>query len=108
MIVSFTETPPVLCCAGDEDRCTQGHRRRAITRALRAQGDVTVDLSELGFADVSLMVDLALLARRLRVRGRAILLRGAQPQVRTLIERVGIHRLPGVVLEAPARPRPVL
>jgi anti-anti-sigma regulatory factor len=45
------------------------------------------------------MVDLALLARRLRVRGRAILLRGAQPQIRTLIEMVGIDRLPGVELE---------
>ena len=63
---------------------------------------MTVDLSELGFADVSLMLDLALIARRLRVRGRAILLRGAQPQVRTLIELVGIHRLPGVELEGPA------
>ena len=48
------------------------------------------------------MVDLALLARRLRVRDAAILLRGAQPQIRTLIELVGIHRLPGVVLDGPA------
>lgn len=62
-----------------------------------------VDLSELCFADVSLMLDLALLARRLRRGGQAILLRGAQPQIRTLIESVGIHRLPGVVLDAPGR-----
>ncbi len=60
-----------------------------------------VDLTELVFADVSLMVDLALLARRLRAHGRAILLRGAQPQILTLIEMVGIHRLPGVQLEGP-------
>ena len=45
------------------------------------------------------MLDLAVLARRLRVRGRAIRLRGAQPQIRTLIEIVGLHRLPGVKLE---------
>ncbi len=77
-------------------------RRRAITQAIRSQRDVTVDLSELGFADVSLMLDLALLARRLRTHGRAIRLRGAQPQIRTLIEMVGIHRLPGVQLEGPA------
>jgi len=64
---------------------------------------VIVDLSELCFADVSLMLDLALLARRLRRGGRAILLRGAQPQIRALIESVGIHRLPGVVLDAPGR-----
>ncbi len=105
-IVDFTETPPVLRCAGDEDRSTQGCRRRALARALRAETDVVVDLSELGFADVSLMLDLALLARRLRRSGQAIMLRGAQPQIRTLIESVGIHRLPGVVLdtlEAPKR-----
>ena len=58
-----------------------------------------VDLSELVFADASLMLDLAMLARRLRAHGRAILLRGAQPQIRTLIELVGLHRLPGVRLD---------
>jgi anti-anti-sigma regulatory factor len=91
-----------LRCAGDEDRSTQGSRRRARTRALRAQTDVTVDLSELAFADASLMLDLAMLARRLRAQGREILLRGAQPQIRTLIELVGLHRLPGVTLEGSA------
>jgi anti-anti-sigma regulatory factor len=91
-----------LRCAGDEDRSTQGSRRRALTRALRAQTDVTVDLSELAFADASLMLDLAMLARRLRAQGREILLRGAQPQIRTLIELVGLHRLPGVTLEGSA------
>jgi anti-anti-sigma factor len=94
--------PPVLRCAGDEDRSTQGFRRRALTRALRAQNDVIVDLTELAFADASLMLDLAMLARRLRAHGREILLRGAQPQIRTLIELVGLHRLPGVRLEGPA------
>lgn len=97
--------PPVLRCAGDEDRSTQGGRRRAITRALRAQTDVTVDLSELCFADVSLMLDLAMLARRLRRHGRAIRLRRPQPQIRALIEGVGIHKLPGVVLDGPAPER---
>jgi anti-anti-sigma regulatory factor len=72
-----------------------------MTRALRAQADVTVDLSELAFADASLMLDLAMLARRLRTNGLVILLRDAQPQIRTLIELVGLHRLPGVRLEGP-------
>jgi anti-anti-sigma regulatory factor len=71
-----------------------------LTRALRAQADVIVDLTELTFADASLMVDLALLARRLRAHGRAIMLRGPQPQIQTLIEIVGIHTLPGVELES--------
>jgi anti-anti-sigma regulatory factor len=62
---------------------------------------VIVDLTDLTFADASLMVDLALLARRLRAHGRAVMLRGPQPQIQTLIEIVGIHTLPGVELESP-------
>ncbi len=84
---------------GDEDRATQALRRPALSRAFRAAGDVVVDLRELDFADSSVMIDLALLARRLRHAGRVILLTGPQPQVRRLIELVGLHRLPGVVLE---------
>ncbi len=49
------------------------------------------------------MLDLAMLARRLRVRGRMIRLRGAQPQIMTLIEMVGLHRLPGVRVEGVTR-----
>jgi anti-anti-sigma factor len=101
-IVVFEDIPPTLRCAGEEDRSTQGSRRRALTRAIRSQNDVIVDLSELAFADPSLMLDLAMLARRLRAHGRAILLCGAQPQIRTLIEMVGLHKLPGVKLEGPA------
>ena len=61
-------------------------------------------MSELSFADTSLMLDLAMLARRLRQRGRALLLRGAPPHIRTLIELVGIDRLPGVRLEGGGAP----
>ncbi len=49
------------------------------------------------------MLDLAALARRLRVRERAILLHGPQPQIQKLIELVGLHRLPGVHFEDPSR-----
>ena len=101
-IVDFDDKPAILRCRGDEDRNTQGYRRRALTRAIRAQSDVIVDLSELVFADASLMLDLAVLARRLRSRGWIIRLRGAQPQIRNLIELVGLHRLPGVKIEGPA------
>jgi anti-anti-sigma regulatory factor len=66
--------------------------------AFRAQSDVTVDLSDLVFADTTLMIDLAMLSHRLRRRGRALLLTGAQPQIMNLIELVGLHRLPGVQL----------
>ncbi len=64
-----------------------------------------VDLTELKFADASLMVDLAVLARRLRARGRAVRLRGPQPQIQTLIELLGIDNLPGVELVSSRPPR---
>lgn len=63
---------------------------------------MVVDLSDLVFADTSLMLDLAMLARRLRNRGRALRLSEPQVQIRFLIELVGLHRLDGVTLEAPA------
>ena len=42
------------------------------------------------------MIDLACLAQRLRAQGRTLWLSGAQPNVRQLIETVGLHRLPAV------------
>lgn len=48
------------------------------------------------------MLDFAMVARRLRRQGRTILLFGAQPQIQTLIETVGLHRLAGVRIEATA------
>ena len=84
---------------GEEDQLTAGCRRRAISSALKAGRDVVVDLRGLSFADSSLMVDLAVLARRLRHNGRALKLQGAQPQVRQLIEMMGVHRLPAIALE---------
>ena len=73
-----------------------------MARAIRAESDVVVDLSDLVFADSSVMLDLAMLARRLRVRGRTVRLRGAQPQILMVIHTVGLHRLPGIQLEGPS------
>jgi anti-anti-sigma factor len=96
MIVSFDEQLAILTIAGDEDRTTSGRRRRPLSAALKATRDVIVDLSELRFADPSLMIDLACLAQRLRAQGRTLWLSGAQPNVRRLIETVGLDRLPAV------------
>lgn len=64
---------------------------------------MTVDLTELVWADTSLMLDLMMVARRLRRAGAEIILRGPQPQIHRLIELVGLDRMPGVRLElAPA------
>jgi anti-anti-sigma factor len=93
----------ILRIAGDEDRTTSGRRRRPLSAALKATRDVIVDLSELRFADPSLMIDLAVLAQRLRAQGRTLWLSGAQPNIRTLIETVGLHRQPAVRLDGPQR-----
>ncbi|MFL5822781.1 MAG: STAS domain-containing protein [Solirubrobacteraceae bacterium] len=91
-----------MYCRGEEDRATQPLRRQAFARALKARREVIVDLSELVFADTSLMLDLAALARRLRCQGGALRLRSPQAQIKTLIELVGLHRLDGVRFETPA------
>ncbi len=88
-------------CCGHEDRSTQALRRQALSQSLGARENVTVDLAALSFADPSLMLDLAMIARRLRKGGRELILRGAQPDICVLIEYVGLHRLPGVTI-APA------
>ena len=89
----------MLRCCGDEDIATQGCRRAAMSRALAARTDVIVDLGDLTFADSSLMLDLAIVARRLRFAGRRLHMRNAQPQVWRVIQMVGVHRLPGVVAD---------
>lgn len=92
----------MLRCRGDEDRATQGSRRQAFARAINAGRDVIVDLTELGFGDSSLMLDLAVLARRLRAHGSTLRLHNPQPPVKTVIEVMGLHRLPGVTVEGSA------
>src|ERR671933_1585080 len=101
-IVSFDEEHAILRIAGDEDRATSGRRRRDLSAALRATRDVIVDLSDLRFADSSVIVDLACLAQRLRAHDATLWLAGAQPQIRRLFETVGLHRLPGVRLDGAA------
>ncbi|HMS61631.1 MAG TPA: STAS domain-containing protein [Solirubrobacteraceae bacterium] len=98
----MTDNPPVLHCSGDEDRSTQSLRRPALSRALSVDDDLLVDLTGLSFADASLMVDLAMVARRLRKAGRGMRMSGAAPHIHTLIELVGLHRLPGVQVDGPA------
>ena len=90
----------MLRVTGDEDRSTQSRRRRPMSRALTAKTDLLVDLSGLAFADASVMLDLAQVARRLRQAGRRIVVRGAAPQIAPLIELVGLHRMPGVTVES--------
>ncbi len=98
-IVEYAAHPPTLRCSGDEDRATQARRRQALVRAIKARTDVAVDLHELSWADVSLMLDFVTLARRLRVQGYTLALRNPQPQIATLLELVGLDRVAGVRIE---------
>ncbi len=101
-IVSLDEHAFVLRVCGDEDRATQGLRRAPLSRALALAGaDLTVDLTDLQFADSSLMLDLAMLARRLRRSGKCLRVHGARPHIQRLIEMVGLDRLPGVLVASP-------
>jgi anti-anti-sigma regulatory factor len=75
-------------------------RRGDFARAVKASGDVVVDLSQLVFADASLTFDLAILAQKLRKRGQRLLLRDAQPQIAKLFELVGLSSQPGVLVSA--------
>jgi anti-anti-sigma factor len=100
-IVVYEKQPPLLRCAGEEVQATSGCRRRALSRAQSARSDLVVDLTELSFADASLMLDLANLARRLRSKGSRMLLRRPQPQIMRLIEMVGLLSLPSVAVEQP-------
>jgi anti-anti-sigma regulatory factor len=59
---------------------------------------VIVDLSELDFADSSLMFDLAVLGQRLRTRGRGLRICDPQPQITRLIELIGLNHQPGIQL----------
>lgn len=97
-IVSYDAEQAILVVMGEEDQLTSGRRRRALSSALQAGHDVVVDLRGLSFADSSLMLDLAVLARRLRQRGRSLRLHQPQPQVQRLIEMMGLHRLPAVAV----------
>jgi anti-anti-sigma factor len=99
VIVEYDSDHAVLLVTGEEDRTTSARRRRAMSAALRASRDVCVDLSQLRFADPSLLLDLAVLAQRLRSAGLRVRLRGAQPQIMRLIELVGLDRQPAVALE---------
>jgi anti-anti-sigma regulatory factor len=100
-IVEYSDQPAVLVCSGEEGAATQGRRRGALSRALRADSDLLVDLRALRFADPSLILDLTMVACRLRRTERRMVLRGAQPPVRRLIEALGLHRFRGVILEGP-------
>jgi len=97
-VVAYEEQRGLLRCTGEEDLATQGLRRPCFARAVRAPSDVVVDLSELAFADSSLIIDLAILGQRLRASGRQLQLQHAQPHIARLIEMVGLNRQPGVLL----------
>lgn len=73
-------------------------RRPALTKAICAECDVTVDLRALANADPTLFLDLAVLSQRLRRTGHALRLVGLKPHIRRLVEVMGIPRMPAIEL----------
>lgn len=95
-IVTFDEELALLRIEGDEDRATSGLRRRPLSTALRARTDVIVDLAGLRVADLTLMIDLACLAQRLRAREQTLWLSCPPPHVLRMMETIGLDRLASV------------
>jgi hypothetical protein len=50
------------------------------------------------------MIDLACLAQRLRAQGQMLWLSAPQPNIRFLIETVGLHRMPAVRVDGGPQP----
>jgi len=76
--------------------------------AFRASSDVLVDMRDLAFADMTLILDLAALSHRLRRRGRRLILHAPQPQIMHLIELAGLDHLPGVELVQAGQAAPAI
>ncbi len=67
--------------------------------AVEADGDITLDLSGLGFIDSSGIHAIFQIAEGLGEE-RSLILRGARGEVARVLELVGAHRIPGVEILA--------
>jgi anti-anti-sigma factor len=111
MTTTKTEQPRGFRVAGEVDMSNQGALSRMLAREAAADGDLTLDLSELRFIDSSGVQALLRTARDLAGHGGRLLLVGTRPSIRKTFDLMGVGRAPGVVLEAgaptcahPARP----
>ena len=104
MTATRTDHPRGYRVAGEVDMSNQGALSRLLAREAAADGDLTLDLSELRFIDSTGVQALLRAARDLAGHGRLLLV-GMRPSIRKTFDLMGVGRAPGVVLESGGPPR---
>ena len=89
----------VVTVFGELDISTAAELKPVLQEALDAGGDVELDLRGCGFVDSSGIAVLAWAAWQLKDSERRLVLRGAQPRIRSIFELTGLSRHSSVVLE---------
>jgi len=84
----------VVTLFGELDVATAPETKRALERAIEADGEVELDMRACSFVDSMGIATLVTAARRLSEEERILRIRGAQPRVRSIFELAGLpaHR----------------
>jgi len=85
---------------GEVDLANADELLAALQALMPASGDVILDLSGLEYLDSSGIRVLVNLVRPLSESGRSFVLTSPQPNVRRVLEIVGLDRAPGFILDA--------
>jgi anti-sigma B factor antagonist len=94
IFVAAGEAGTVLTLSGEADLTTAGELSQALTAQLSGGArHLTVDISELRFADSASVRALVLAARTLHDRGGALVLLRPQPAVARTLELMGADQL---------------
>jgi len=103
--VAAGESGPVITLSGEADMATAAQLSAPIT-ALLARGTryLTIDASELGFADSMSIRILVLAARTLKERGGGLVLVRPQPAVARILELMGADQVITIRGEAHGEP----
>ncbi len=99
-VLSITRTyrPPGLRLCGELDAARHTHFVEALNSLPPREEAIHLDLSELDFLSLSALRTMVEYTRRRGSRGAVVLHRVA-PEVRSTLEVVGMHRLPGIRLD---------
>jgi len=95
----------VVTVFGELDLATAPRVRSALDQAIRAEGDVLVDLRACNFVDSTGIAILAGGALRLKDQGRRLILRGVRERVERIFQLAGLSDDDSVVVE-PFDPEP--
>jgi anti-anti-sigma factor len=95
------DSPRTFHLFGELDLASSPILVDAVLPAAREEGDIRLDLKELGFIDSSGIRAFLILAEELGTRGRLILT-SAAPSVENTLQLVGIERATNIELEDPS------